>query len=222
MAEFPTTTILAALTGSTAESPINEGGKWKILPWAVNAGEIHGSADGYTSATAAVELNGSYWTIQEFVEPGVSWEPLFPENLKEEWFALLACMNTGSHNCYRLRAEALGTEENFKILSERITGGTPVTLGETASLKLKAKDLLGITVKGGKVISWHKVGEAGAWEVLKEASDSTYTSGNIGMETKSKSSDFGQINFAAGVSGVNPARPPIRLRLQALNRSSVI
>jgi hypothetical protein len=218
---FPSTSILAALNGSTAENPINEGGKWKILSWCVNAGEIHGSADGYTSATAAVELNGCYWTPAEFTEPGVSWEPLFPENLKEEWFALWACLNPTSHNGYRLRAESLGAEANFKIISERVTGGTATTLGETANLKIAAKDLLGISAVSGKVISWHKIGAGGAWEELKAIADSTYTNGNVGMETKSKSSDFGQINFAAGGAPLNVI--PRRLRIitaQSLSRSS--
>jgi hypothetical protein len=195
---FPTTSVLAALNGATAENPISEGGKWKILSWCVSAGEIHGSADGYTASTAASELNGCYWTPAEFNEPGVSWQNLFPENLKEEWFALWGCLNPTSHNGYRLRAQPLGTEANFNIVLEKITAGTPSTLGETASLKLTAKDFLGLSAVGGKVISWHKIGEGGAWEELKAIADSTYTKGNVGMEAKSKSSAFGQINFAAG------------------------
>lgn len=218
---FPTTSVLSTLKSSVAENPINEAGNFKILTWCVNAGQKHASEDGYTAATAAAELNGCYWTPTEFNEPGVSWQNLFPENLKEEWFALWGCLNPTSHNGYRLRAEPLGTEANFKIVLEKITAGTPSTLGETASLKLVAKDFLGLSAVGGKVISWHKIGEGGAWEELKAIADSTYTKGNVGMETKSKLSSFGQINLAAGGAPLNVILPRLRvINTQSLRAST--
>lgn len=203
---FPTLTVLAALNGTSAESPISEGGKWAKPSWCVNAGEIHGSSDGYTSATSAPELNGSYWTPQEYEFPFVAIQMLFPENIGAEWFGVWCCLNVSSHNGYFLKIESVGTAAKFNFKLQIVTAGTPTTLKEVKEKVVTAKDWAGIFLNNKKeLFAGYKVGEAGAWEEIAGTTDSTYKKGFTGIETNSKSSDFGEVQFSVGAEPAESA-----------------
>lgn len=210
MATFPPVNSIATFLG--LENPLSKGGEWQALSWCASAGKLMAS-DGYVSATVAVGLNGAYWTVEEYGAPtSVAWEMVSPENLESQWFALWSCLNPTTHSGYRVRAISFGEENNFQILLERVMAGAPETLAVTPTLTLTRGDLLGISVQGGKVASWYKKGAASEWKVLKEVSDTTYTRGYVGIETKSSLNAFGQANF--GASGVGNAQPQLSIRDQ--------
>lgn len=174
------------------EGVLSNGGKWSLLNGCSTKGECNESAGWETKAYPAEE--GAYWNPTQFSSPTVivQFKKVFDLKVWHLW-ACLSKPGEASKSGYRLSLTQTVTEEGkFDYKIEKCVEGTYTTLAEAAAVVMKANDRFRLSVAGGKVTAYRKIGE-GAWEEIATASDATYTTGYIGFSASAKFGDL--INF---------------------------
>lgn len=199
---FPTVTLLDNFNGRSTEKPLSNGGKWTLLNGCTTTGELKNEHWKGTTAFASGE-DGAFWNVTEFTSPGVSLELIKNFGSAERYLKLAACLskaNEATKSGYFLKVEEEGAGTGtFKLQLEKCTTGTFANLGTaTTALAIAAKDLVGLSVAAGKVIAWHKKGEAGAWEEVKSAADVSFTKGFIGMVNKGNIAEWDLFSGGSG------------------------
>jgi hypothetical protein len=177
---FPTTELLDSFI-RPAEDPLSLEGAWKLFDSALT-GAIEGEA--FHSLHGTENTAVYYWSPGEFTEPAVKGEiykmphPGTGEEL-ELWACLTKVTAPESPSGYRLQLHYVAFNKTGFIV-ERMDNGVLHLLGESNISEASEGDQVGFQVLAGKVISWYKHG-AGAWEVVREDTDSTYTKGYVAV-----------------------------------------
>lgn len=196
---FPVVALLDDF--NRAEVVLSNGGKWaKLKSSGENAsanGSLYVVEEGGDSEQIA-EQTCSYWTPEEFTEPGVA---CLTGTAKSRAMCLFACLQSPSTEAtgYQLRAHVNGEGIEFdKFQLVKFEAGVRTLLGEAEKVPFTTgTDLIGLSVQGGKVIGWLKKG-AGEWEVVIEKADSKWTKGYVGCGGAGTSVRLD--NFKAGSS----------------------
>lgn len=202
---FPAVKVLDSF--KRTESPLSNGGKWTTINGFSGTGVCEGGNAWFGGGEGGVETWGGFWNVEEFKEPAVGAFTFHQagNNSTVELFACLTNPTTAEKSGYRLlltQGEIASQSQTLAI--QRMVKGAFTTL-ESVALKgstktaVEAGDGIALQVTNGKVIAWHKKGEA-AWVEVISAEDSTFTKGNIGIgETNPfHVSGFGLTNFEVG------------------------
>lgn len=177
---FPAVSLLDNLTRA-AEKPLSKSGAWVFIAGTVKTGEISGEAWKATDAFATE--NGAFWSLEELGgEVGMALE--YHGGLTSERYGRIwCCMSSpdlASKSGYVLKVRGEAAAGKVKFLLEKCVEGAFSTLKEKAAVALAAGDRIGISAQSGTVTVWKKAG-AGAWEVILEHADASYTSGFVGL-----------------------------------------
>jgi hypothetical protein len=198
---FPTTESVDTFERA-AENPLSNSGHWSKLGWTKTIGRVFSATFGWVpkeggEGITESEADGAYWNPREFTSPAVSVH-MYPESLHA--YVALWCDTNGSgteKNGYRLKVvESSGT--SFKLILEKWVAGVKTQLAESGEIAFTAsshENTIGLTNMGGKVQGWYGKTEAGL-EAKVEASDSTFTSGHIGIEG-TDSAAYGETGYRA-------------------------
>jgi len=199
---FPATTLLDSFIRAP-ESPLGlVTGQWTLYDSALT-GAIEEEA--FHSLHGTENTSVYYWNGEEFTEPAVCAEvhavPLLVEGGELE---LWICLKVGAkEDGYRLQLVNKGTG----FLVERRDNGTLYELGKSYGLtEVEVGDKIGFQALAGKVVTWLKRG-AGAWEVIREDADATYTTGYVAVGVIGHRACWR--NFEAEKAARNPHLPPI-------------
>jgi hypothetical protein len=213
---FPATASLDTFERA-AESPLSDGGKWSKLGWTKTIGRVFSSTFGWVpkeggAGASESEADGTYWNAASFASPAVSVH-MYPENLHD--YVALWCdtTGTGSKNGYRLKVVGVGSNDAFKLILEKWVNDAKTVLAESSEIDFASgshENTIGLTAMGGKVQGWYGTTEA-SLGVKIEASDSTFTSGDVGIEGTNDSA-YGETKYRAGA-----AAPPANTTLPALS-----
>lgn len=174
------------------ENPLSEGEIWKILPWAFRIGQTVEKEGWRANSTFAEGRDGGYFI--EKVTPGekeYAYTVLTIANQStssaERYFSVWCLASKTEESGYRVQCEVTGTNK-YTIRLQKVTKGTAETLASVTNFSASATaggkfGTIAIVAGKGKVYAYYKAPE-GEWEQILEASDSTYTSGYGGMESK--------------------------------------
>jgi hypothetical protein len=213
---FPATASLDTFERA-AESPLSDGGKWSKLGWTKTIGRVFSSTFGWVPKEGGAgapesEADGAYWNAASFTSPAVSVH-MYPENLHD--YVALWCdtTGTGSKNGYRLKVVGIGSKDAFRLILEKWVGGVKTVLAESSEIDFTSgshENTIGLTDMGGTVQGWYGTAEA-SLGVKIEASDSTFTSGNVGIEGTNDNA-YGETKYRAASTS-----PPINTVLPAVS-----
>lgn len=127
--------------------------------------------------------DAAYWNPETFKSPAVAAtiNQVVDSGRTFRLFACLASPNTTEPNGYLVRAITQSGNVNAKYeIFKLVKGVATLLVASSAVTRPAAGDKFGVTVQSGVITAWRKVG-AGAWTVVTEASDSTYTEGYVGL-----------------------------------------
>lgn len=168
---FPSTTLLDDLKGRN-EEPLSGGGDWLPL-WGESPGRVVITKGWQGSPVAA------YWAHDVFTDPAVAVVPsVIPT--EGQSLELWACITPGPlRNGYVARFVNTGSFE-ITMHIERWVGGVMTNLATSAVYNWAGGGLVGfgIDVSGGTISVW---ANKGGWAAQASASDSTFTTGYVGM-----------------------------------------
>lgn len=202
-----------------AENPLSGSGRWSKLGWTKTIGRVFSATFGWVpkeggEGTTESEADGAYWNAREFTSPVVSVH-MYPESLHA--YVALWCDTNGSgteKNGYRLKVVEV-SGDSFKLILEKWVGGVKTQLaesGETAFAASSHENTIGLTDIGGKVQGWYGKTEAGL-EVKIEASDSTFTTGHVGIEGTDDVA-YGETRYRAASAPHNTAYPGLEVNFE--------
>jgi hypothetical protein len=204
---FPTVTSLD--TFERTENPLNNSGKWTILPGALHIGQTEGF---YRSSDTGIgEKDGAYWNVQQFRAPvGVAGK--LGSGGAGRIGGLIACLNPAeSGSYYALQFSASGlikVQPSWTLI--RFDKGVETQLQTT---KAASREWAGLSVRsGGRVGVWFRESTSEPWTLLYEVIDTTYTKGYSGVEAISTGTVS---NFESGTTtklgffGSIPGEPPV-------------
>jgi hypothetical protein len=212
---FPTTASVDTFERA-AENPLSDEGKWSKLAWTKTIGRVYSSTFGWVPKEGGAgapesEADGAYWNAATFTNPAVSVH-MYPESLHD--YVALWCDTTGtsSKNGYRLKVVGVGSNSAFKLILEKWVNGVNTLLAESPEIDFASgshENTIGITDTGGRVQGWYGTTEA-SLGVKIEASDSTFTSGHVGVEGTNDAA-YGETKYraASNVSPVNTVLPAV-------------
>ena len=196
---FPTLVVKDSFKRAE-EKPLSNGGKWSTITGAADTGEIR--TEEAWEADETKPESGARWNAAEQANPAVSLEVQKVSANKSRQIGVWACLSATEKSGYLVRW-------NYNLLKKPVTiekwvKGTQTILATALTEgKLVAKDLIGISVRAGKVAAWHKT-SAGEWEQIAIVADTTFTTGYTGImgvdTTKAPEASVpGQyVNFAFG------------------------
>jgi hypothetical protein len=184
---FPATGSLDTFERA-AENPLSDGGKWSKLAWTKTIGRVYSSAFGWVPKEGGAgapesEADGAYWNAASFTNPAVSVH-MYPENLHDYVALWSDTTGAGSKNGYRLKVVGVGSKDAFKLILEKWVGGAKTVLAESSEIDFTGtshENTVGLSDINGKVQGWYGATEV-SLGVEIEASDSTFTSGYVGIE----------------------------------------
>lgn len=160
-------------------------GLWKKIQGLTGTGAV-GSIEGYKAGGFTAPGYGMYFTTAPEAVQAVAVEVNRLPEFEERLVQLFACLSnpaSAAINGYRMRLveEAPANSKKFTLKIEKITAEAYSELYSTTAVVVEAKDHIGLSVEGGKVIAWRKKGAGGSWEALHETADSSYTTGYVGF-----------------------------------------
>lgn len=180
---FPTTGVLDNFTRSS-ENPLSDGGKWATFTgWTGgnNALEI------ITSGQAIASVSGggaALWTATQYTDSEVY---TTVEAFSGDTITLfLRIGSPSSFTGYRLKIQN-GLMEFYRSDSTSLSSPVFPTIG--------IGDSVGARIVGTTLTAWHKP-SGGSWTQVASATDSTYTSGYIGVAINDQAAAIG--NFGGG------------------------
>lgn len=185
---LPTLSVLDNFNRA-AEKPLSNGGKWALIGGEVTTGEIKATEENWRGETAfkAGSENAAYWTPVEFTNPAVAAKIAADINgLEGRGFRLYACLQSPTSATEKsgyilyLEETTTGAPGKYTFKLQKMTKSVVSALATVTAVAVSLGDLFALQVSGGKVIAWHKEG-AGAWTIVAEGTDSTWTKGFVGM-----------------------------------------
>jgi hypothetical protein len=197
--------------------PYFESGNWAKQAWAatVPTAEETGSRPESFSSTSA-----TYWSAASFTgNQACSMVTNRGSDIAERYWELWICFNNEHHNGYRAQfihvAEATFTPRLFVV-----TEGIETSLGEGAAVTAEVGDTFGLLKEGTSIKAYYKH-PSGAWTAAVSATNSTYTTGNVGWGGKGSDPQFSEFH-GGSESAITGKIWPARIRLQANARASNI
>jgi hypothetical protein len=191
---FPLTGALDTFVRAD-ENPLSYGGRW-AGPLRIDFGDaacrlVSDAAVGQTDSVA-----DSYWTAG-FSGAVEVWGVVSGYDDDPELWACVSGEGTDGLSGYLLY-----TSSDEEINVNRIDSGSYTEILDLTGLSLGAGDGLGMSVEAGVVTVYHKP-SAGVWTSIGNVTDTTYTSGKIGLgfnadSTGTKFTEFGGGGGAAG------------------------
>jgi len=173
------------------EKPLSNGGQWTLINGCKTTGELSeiSSHIRWKATTGFAEgEDGAYWNPEEFTEPATSVQIFGISATNSRYFFLESCLSTPTtteKSGYRLKVEeTVESKKENKVTVELMKKGVFTVLAETTGVVIAIEDSIALQVIEGKVIAWHKVGASGAWTIVNQGTDSTYTKGYIGFGAK--------------------------------------
>ncbi len=182
---FPTTSVLDDF--NRADGP--PGANW-TSPVYLDSGLFEIVSN---TATPVTGLKGGYWNPSTF-GPG---DEVFMDipTRGSSTISIFIDIDPIPQNGYRLACTVTPTQQ---IL--RIDGGSETQIGATQTVAIASGDSIGISHEsGGAIEAWVK---QGSWSSLTSGSDTTYSSGRIGLM------GFGVTQFYDNFGGGNISAPP--------------
>lgn len=179
MALVETIPTLDALT--TSGTTYYEKAPWGKLGWVGHP--LQGTGVGGVKFQAFSEgESGSYWAEKSFSGTcACSVKREAGADTAERYMALWLCLDSAEHSGYRAQVfEVTGSESKIRLY--KVVKGSPTLLKESAGFSPETGDVFGFErTSGGKLIVYRQAKGSGAFTVLTEAEDNTFTSGSAAL-----------------------------------------
>jgi len=206
------------------ESPLSNSGKWSALKWDNSTSGTNTGRDttsGWGPSDAYPTVNGAYWNPVTFSDSGVGDAAEItmkssPSNASRYVALWLDMPSPGTtQSGYQLSWVENSGLTTYTVTLSRWSSGSNTVLATNSAVSIAAGTTMAISDTGGTVQAWE--GTSSSLSSILSASDSTYSSGYVGVEA---SGNFSRsVNFQAGVLlGEAIANVPI---LDGLRRQEV-
>jgi hypothetical protein len=199
MASLSELTLLDALTSSTAG--YYETGNWTKMSWCTSPLQPSASGAAFVSFSATT---GSYWNAASFGSgSAVTVKYQSGSQANERYFALWVDIAPASHNGYRLKVvnTTENTEHKWKAILYKVTAGTETELGaSTEQTEELTGQELALWNNAGTLEAWRKP-VSGEWASFLSHADSTYNTGNVGMDGSGSNPHFQSLHAGTLFSG---------------------
>ena len=185
---WPTTSVLDAL--NRTENPLSNGGKWSQP---LDPGGAATMQDDGTTATsvsgASNNYSSAYWNVQTFTDSEVYATVATPSG--NDWYLMARVTNPGNTSTY---SGYYVYFQNTTVEIYRVdnNGVTSLNTGTITTLNGQSNVQLGFSVVGTTLTAY-----INGTSVLT-TTDSTYSSGYIGMELDQPTAGVGFYNFGGG------------------------
>lgn len=189
---FPTTSILDSFNRAN-ESPLSNGGTWTQY----GSTYMKIVSDKAVGNSASGTYNGDYWNVYTFKNPEAYVTIASTLVTSGDSFALFCDFNTSSSSGYEVQyiKGFYGGVDGLFI--QKLVNGSSTTLAAIQQ-NVNAGDSIGISHINGQVNMWYEPSGTSNYLLLAHVTDSTYSTGNIGMITYYSTTSPGLTNFGGG------------------------
>jgi len=182
---------------TSAETTHYETGNWTKMPWctlSLRAAGTGAHPESFSTAT------GSYWSASSFTRGACTMKYVSGGLVSERYLALWVCLEAASHNGYRCQFFDTATSEQWVAKIFKVTGGVESLLAESAAVTGLFGKHLGFWNNNGTLEAWYQP-EAGAWTLLTSHADSTYTTGDLGIDGSGSNPSLTGFHGASSTTG---------------------
>jgi hypothetical protein len=193
---FTTTTLDTFIRAN--ENPLSNGGKWEKVKM---ASEETGALRVLSEHLQAEAGGGNYfWNVKEYKNPQANAEVTAYPGGANTASLFICCEKPTAEKVkvgysMQIKGEGAEAEHLVEVNLYKWTAEVRSTLATIKGILVNKGDFIRVSAHGGKVQAWVKHG-SGAWEVVLEAADSSYTNGYVGVGCGGTNLHLN--NFAAG------------------------